>query len=307
MTFKPKSDGVVAAGLLLAGLLWGANNTGTKFIVSVWPPIWTGGARFLCAGLLMLGLLRWTRWLGSSHELTPAARRRLWWRGGVSLAVYIVVFNWAVRLTSASHVALYLGASPVWALLWEGPPQRDWHDARRYGAAVLALTGVLVLFGPSIFQARTSWPGELLGVAASVLWTHFGRECRVFAQEMSGAEVSAHTMWRAGVILLLVSVAELRNGLVWRWDVAGVLLYCILAGSVAAFAIWNTALRHWPTSRVLLFNNLIPLNTMAWARACLGERVSALFWPAMGLIAAGVVLGQVRREPPSAARLGPQE
>ncbi|HTI97815.1 MAG TPA: DMT family transporter, partial [Dongiaceae bacterium] len=69
-------------------------------------------------------------------------------------------------------------------------------------------------------------------------------------------------------------------------------LYCITAGGVVAFALWNNALRHWPTSQVLLFNNLIPLSTMSWAHFCLGEAVTPTFWTAMILIVLGVALGQ---------------
>jgi drug/metabolite transporter (DMT)-like permease len=83
----------------------------------------------------------------------------------------------------------------------------------------------------------------------------------------------------------------------------GVQLYCIVAGGVLAFGFWNNALTHWPTSRVLLFNNLIPLSTMTWAHFCLGEAVTRTFWMAMVLIVAGVVLGQTGlRQNPAAAQ-----
>src|SRR5215831_11011267 len=106
--FRAKSDGALALSLVFAVFLWGGNNVGTKFIVGTWPPIWTGGTRFLCAGLLLLAVLRWTKWLGALSPLTADLRRRLWLHGGLSLAIYIVTFNWALRYTSASHVALYL-------------------------------------------------------------------------------------------------------------------------------------------------------------------------------------------------------
>jgi drug/metabolite transporter (DMT)-like permease len=122
---RAKSDAALASSLVLSVLLWGGNNTGVKFIVATWPPVWTGATRFVCAGLLMLGIFRFTAWLGTPHRLTPPLRRRLWWRGGLSLAVYIVAFNTALHFTSASHVALYLGAAPVWALLWEERPRRS--------------------------------------------------------------------------------------------------------------------------------------------------------------------------------------
>lgn len=308
MSDKRTSNVFLGLSLLLAVFLWGGNNTGTKFIVRSWPPVWTGGSRFLCAGLVLLGLLRWTRFLGARHVITPSLRRRLWWRGGLSLATYIFVFNSALRLTSASHVALYLGAAPVWALLWEGRPRLNLRTAQRFGAAALALTGVLVLFWPALRQSQASWPGEILGLLASMLWTNYGHQCRQLGAELSGAETSAHTMWRAGAMLLPLGVVELfYSGWTWRWDVAGVQVYCILAGGVAAFAIWNNALRRWPTSQVLLFNNLIPLSTMTWAWVCLGEAITPTFWMAMILVAGGVVLGQTNWEKFIAPRAVPPE
>lgn len=289
-----KTDGAIAFGLVLAVFLWGANNAGTKYIVAVWPPIFTGATRFLSAGLIMLGLFRWTNWLGELRPLTPPLKRQLWWRGGLSLAVYIIAFNWALRLTSASHVALYLGASPVWALFWEGRPEKNWRTFQRYAAAVIALTGVFVLFYPALKASHGNrWIGEVLGLLVSVLWTNYGRQSRVLGASLAGAQASAHTMWRAGFLLLPLGLLELPGAaLAWRTDLLLIQLYCTVAGGVIAFALWNSALGNWPTSRVLLFNNLIPLSTTTWSHFCLGEPITPTFGLAMILIVAGVVLGQ---------------
>ena len=282
-------------GLLFAVFLWGANNSGTKAIVSVWPPVWTGASRFTCAGLLLLAILKYTSWLGNLQPLSKPIDRQLWWRGGLSLAVYIVVFNSALYFTSASHVALYLGASPVWALLWERQ-SLSWAVARKYAAAVLALSGVVILFLPALHHAPTKhgWIGEVLGLLTGILWTHYGRQCRLLSVHLSGAEVSAHTMWRAGILLLPLALIEIGYRPVnLQWNIVLIQLYCIVGGGVVAFAIWANALRHWPASRVLLFNNLIPLSTMSWSHFCLGEPVTRTFWLAMALVFLGVVLGQV--------------
>lgn len=284
----------IGVSLALGIFLWGGNNTGTKWLVETWPPVVTGSTRFLCAGLLMAGLLRWTNWLGGATTISARVSRKLWLRGGLSLASYIVCFNWALHFTSASHVALYLGASPVWALLWEERPQKTLRSLRRYGAAMLALAGVITLFGPALVNAKTNLPGEIFGLIGSVLWTVYGRESRALGAQMSGAEVAAQTMWRAGVLLMPLGIVEtiLSPKLTCTSAMIGVQLYCVVAGGVVAFGIWNNALRHWPASRVLLFNNLIPLSTMTWAHFCLGEPVTRTFWTAMALIIAGVVLGQ---------------
>lgn len=293
---------------MLAVFLWGGSNAGTRFLVQTWPPIWIGSTRLLCAGLLLLAILRWTKWLGTLSPLPAQIRRDLWWRGGLSLAVYIVVFNWALKYTSASHVALYLGASPVWALLWEERPAKNWRSAQRYGAAGFAVAGVMVLNWPSMRLGAGDWRGEFLGLAASLLWTTYGRQGRALGATLSGAEVGAHTMWRAGAMLLPLALVEVAiRGLVWRTDFVLVQIYCLVAGGVVAYALWNTALKHWPTSQVLLFNNLIPLSTMTWAWACLREPVTQTFWVAMMLIVTGVVLGQGRWEKILGARWLPLE
>lgn len=297
MNGKRTNNALLAAGLVFAIFLWGGNNAATKHILGSWPPVWTGSSRFTLAGLLLLGVLHWTRLLPAANRpLSPEIKRRLWWRGGLSLAVYIVVFNTALRYTAVSHVALYLGASPIWALLWEGVPKFERRTFQRYGAALLALTGVVVLFWPALrASSHGSWIGEVLGLACSVLWTHYGRECRAFGTELTGAETTAHTMWRAGILMLPLAVLELtQTGLVWRADLAWFQLYCIVAGGVISFGIWNHALTVWPTSQVLLFNNLIPLSTMSWAWFTLREPVMPTFWPALCLVAAGVILGQAK-------------
>lgn len=307
MNSSHRGNGIIAASLVLAVILWGGSNAGVKFILRSWPPVWTGGTRFLCAGLLMMALLRWTPWLGRPQRVRRDLNLQLWWRSGLSLAVYIIAFNWAVQLTPVSHVALYLGASPVWALLWEGRSFGGrWEAARRYGAAGLALSGVVVLFWPTLFAGRGHLLGELLGLAGSVLWTHFGRQCRVLGTELSSVVVTAHTMWRAGLLLMPLGVAEVAvRGIPLQPAVLGVQSYCIVGGGIVAFALWNSALRRWKTSEVYLFNNLIPVSTMLWAHFCLGEPMTTTFWAAMALVVLGVLLGQARWEKLLAGWWGP--
>ena len=67
---------------------------------------------------------------------------------------------------------------------------------------------------------------------------------------------------------------------------------CILFGGVVPYALWNSALRHWRTSQVMLFNNFIPLTTTAWVYFIFREPITSTFCVAMVLIIAGVVLGQ---------------
>lgn len=289
-----KNNSAIGAGLLLVVILWGGNNAGTKWLVGAWPPIWTGGTRFLIAGFILFAVLRFTRWLGAYQILTPPLQRSLWLRGGLSLAAYIVAFCWALHLTAASHVALYLGASPVWALLWEEGPRRNWASVRRYGAALLAVTGVLVLFWPALKTANTNLAGEFCGLASSLLWANYNHQSRILAAHIPGVQIAANAMWMSGVWLLPFGLIEVAaHGLVVDAPHLGVQALCIVFGGVVPYALWNSALRHWRTSRVMLFNNFIPLTTTLWVYLTLGEPITPTFCAAMALIVAGVTIGQM--------------
>jgi drug/metabolite transporter (DMT)-like permease len=291
--FESKSNGGIVAGILLAIFIWGANNAAVKFSVTWWGPSILACSRFLLAGLLLLAVLRWTNWLGRSTCLSVSLRRELWWRGGLGITAYVLAFNYALVFTSASNAALFIGTAPVWALVWEERPARTWRSAQRYLAALLALTGVIVLFWPAMRFGSNQWVGDALALLASVLWTNYGRQCRRLGTHLSGAEMTAHNMWRSGVLLLPFALLELAlRGFAWRWDVAAAHSFTVVFGVVVAFALWSNALRHWPTSKVYLFNNLIPLSTVLWAHVTLGEPVTRTFWIAMLLIVAGVLLGQ---------------
>jgi drug/metabolite transporter (DMT)-like permease len=290
---EKKNNSAIAGGLLLTVILWGGNNAGTKWLIGSWPPIFTGCTRLLFAGFILLALLRFTKLLGRFEPLTGGQYRSLWLRGGLSLGAYIAAFCWAFKYIPASHVALYLGASPVWALLIEGRPRPSWASVRRYGAALLALAGVLVLFWPALKTGDANIKGEWLGLLASFFWANFSHQSRILAAKINGLEVAANSMWMGGVTLLPFAAYGAMSGLPVDARHLVVQSLCILLGSVVPYAFWNTALRHWQTSRVLLFNNLIPLTTTLWVHFTLGEAITPTFCAAMALIVAGVLLGQM--------------
>ena len=291
--FAARSNGGILAGVLLAIFIWGGNNAALKFTVAHWGPAVMASSRFLIAGVLMLALLRWTTWFGRPTRLTAALRRELWWRGAFGIAAYVLAYNYAMAFTTASNAALYAGMAPVWALIWEERPAPTWRSAQRYGAAALALVGVVILFWPALDFHSNRWMGDALALLASVLWTHYGRQCRHLGRQLSGAEMTAHNLWRAGLLLLPFAILEAAiRGVPWRWDVVAAHGYTIVLGVIVAFALWSNALRHWPTSKVYLFNNLVPVSTVLWVSVTLHEPIAPNFWLAMLCIVLGVMLGQ---------------
>jgi drug/metabolite transporter (DMT)-like permease len=289
---EQKNDLAIGGGLLFAVILWGGNNAGTKWLLGSWPPLATGSTRFLAAGLILLAGARLFA-PGARENFSAGVWRSLWLRGGLSLAAYVLFYALALRRVPVSHVALYLGASPVWALLGEGRPRWNFTSGQRYGAALLALAGVFILFWPAWRHGQSNLAGEFLGLLASFTWANFSRQSRRLAANLNGITVAAHSMWMAGVWLLPLGIFEVATRpMVLDAPHLGVQAFCILFGSVVPYAFWNSALRLWRTSRVMLFNNFIPLTTTLWAYFCLHEPVTPTFCAAMVLIVTGVAIGQ---------------
>ena len=290
---RGRSDLNIAASLLLAITFWGANNVAVKYLVQHWPPVWIGSSRMLCVGMLLFGLQRWTPWAGKPSVIGPELNRSLWLRGSLILAGYIVVYTLAMMFTAPAHVALYFGTAPVWALFFESRPKADFESVRRYGAAILACAGIGILFWPKLQSGHADWRGDVLALVGCVIWVFYTRECKRLGGHLSSTEVTAHTMWRAGVWLAPVALWELvRSGVALRTELLGIQAFSIVFSGTLAFILYNHALRHWPTSRVFLFGNLIPASTMLWAWLLLGDPLTTTFGVAMALVVAGVVLGQ---------------
>jgi len=291
-----RNPGALAGSLVFATMLWGANNAGMKYLVQFWPPIGISSVRFVLCGVLMLALLRWTRWLGATTPgITATARVRLWTRTGLSLAVYVVAFMVAIKYTAPANVALYLGTSPVWALLLEGRSETG--RGLRWFSALLAAAGAAILFWPSLALTGDRWFGEAAALFASVLWALYGHLARGLSGTMTGAELTAHSMWRAGVLLVPFTLWELTTAtFVWRWDAAAIFAYSVLLPGIVSFALWAHALKLWPTSKVYLFNNLIPIWTVFWAWLFFGDPVTANVWLALVLIVGAVVISQTNWE-----------
>lgn len=280
--------------LTAAILLWGANNVSLKQVLARWPPLFTGATRFLAAGLLLLALSR-NRWLfGDPVPMPPDRSRRLWF-GGLLLALYVAACNWTLHFLPASLFALHMAASPAWALLLEGRIEAARRvRLRRWLAVSLTFAGVGVLLLPA-WRSGGSGLGHLFGVGTGLLWTFYSRECRRLGDGWAGSAVSAHTMWRGGLLLVLPAAAEIVQARAWpefEPRTLGFHLFCITLGGIVPFSLWTRSLTRWPVSKVALFGNLIPLTTASWDYVVFGTPLSATFWTASLLILGGVALSQ---------------
>ena len=74
---------LIAASLVLATIVWGANNTTIGYIVRDWPVLWTTGTRLLFAGILLMAYaMRNLSWFNANGTATQAVTAKPGGTGG---------------------------------------------------------------------------------------------------------------------------------------------------------------------------------------------------------------------------------
>ena len=257
--------------------------------------MWATCLRFGFSSLVLLALSHFAPALGKRQTVDAALSRRLWWGPGLSFTVYILSFIWALKFTTASNVALYFATSPVFAMLWDKFEGQVVPWRRTLLAAALTFIGVLWLFLPTLSSTSFGWFGDSLACLGSLLWVNYSHLCRRYQGHLPATKLTSAVFWRTAVLLAPFAIYDQFTAEIhWKTSVVLAHVYATLGPSIIAFLAWAYALKHWPTSQVMLFVNLIPLLTALWARVILGEQIQSQFWVAMIFVAAGVSISLSR-------------
>lgn len=280
----------------VAPVAWGANYYVIHHFLAETDPFWGAVLRALPAGLLLLLLAR---------RLPHGA---WWWRSAVlgvlNVGAFFLLIHLAAQLLPTSVAAVVMAAAPVvmmllaWALVAERP------GAMQLTAAGLGIVGVAVmLLGAS---GALSAGGIVASVAAMVM-SSLGFVLAKRWAAGGGVDVLSSTAWQlvAGG-LLVVPFALLFGGPppALTADTAIGFGYVTVIATALAFVCWFTGLRRLTAGQVGLVGLLNPVTGVLLGTALAGESLTVRQLLGMGLVLAGVVLGQ-RIAAPRAPR-GPQ-
>ncbi len=179
-------------------VIWGSTYLVIRIGVEYWPPLMLGGIRFLVAGLVMYGYLRWR-----------GAPAPTWvqWKAAAKIGVLLLTFgNGAVTVAEHTGVAsgvaaLAVATVPLFTLLcgyfWGARNTRlEW------AGVVLGIIGIAMLNMGSNLQSSPT--GAMLLLFAAASWA-FGSVWSRHLPLPAGAMASAAEMIIAGALLLVGS------------------------------------------------------------------------------------------------------
>ena len=280
--------------LLATVTLWALNFTVTKYVISHgFQPVAYGALRFSGAALLFGGLTY-------ARERSFAIRRRDLWilvsAALVGIFLNQLAFVYAIKLTTATTVALLFGTLPVLTGLFAFALGIERLGSRFWVAAALAFGGAaMVALGGGGGVSGQLW-GDLLGLAASATWAWYTVAVSPLLRRYSTLRVSAVAFAIGTVPLLAVGSHQLATqdyGLgatIW-------LLYAfaICGALVLANLLWFGGISRVGPSRASVFANLQPVLAALFSLVILSEPLSRLQVAGGLAIACGILVSRPPR------------
>jgi drug/metabolite transporter (DMT)-like permease len=290
---------VVELMLLATVLLWAFNFTVTKYALEHgFHPLAYSAFRY-GAGAVLFSTFTYRR------EGTLRVRRRdiglLLFAAGVGIWANQVFYVYSLTFTTATTVALVLGATPIFAALIAFAVGLERLDSRFWISAVISFFGVaLIAVGSGGGSGvSTQVKGVLLSVATAASWAAYSVAVAPLMRRYSPYRISAIVLCVGFVPLLATAAHQLATqptDLGWLpWLCV---VYGILGPLVLTNILWFTAVHRVGPSRATLFANLQPFFAALFALLILDEKLGRLQLAGGALIVAGILLARRRSAPP---------
>ncbi|MGQ3051615.1 MAG: drug/metabolite exporter YedA [Roseateles sp.] len=286
-TLPLKSTGLAPKLMLCLAatwLVWGSTYLAIKMALVSLPPFLQMGSRFLVAGVLLAG---WMRWRG-----TPWPDRRQWLHalviGGLMLGGGMGGTATAEVTVGSGLVVAFIAVMPLMIaglnLLWGEKPTRMESLGIAFG-----LVGVLLLTQGQGFGAS---PAGLVAISVACASWAVGS---VLSQRnlplAPGAMGFASEMLAGGAVLMALSLIDgetlperIEPQAVWAWA------YLVVFGSLIAFNAYMVLLAEASAGLASSYSFVNPVIAMLLGVTLAGEHISGHEWLAAGVVLVGVVL-----------------
>jgi drug/metabolite transporter (DMT)-like permease len=285
--------------LLVTVCLWGFNFTVTKYVLTHgFKPLAYSSLRYGGAALLFSSLT-----YGMEGRLS--VRRRdlplLLVAAGVGVWLNQIAYMYAVKLTTATTVALILGSTPIFAALIARAAGLERLSRMFWAASIVSFGGVALVAVGSGGGVSGDVAGDVLAIAAAATWAAYSVMVAPLMRRYSPYQISAVVLVLGWIPLAATGAGQLGSqdwgALGWLdWVCLG---YALLGPLVLTNVLWFTAIDHVGPSRATLFANLQPFVAAIFALAILSERITWLQVAGGVAIGGGILLYRARRPRPA--------
>ena len=281
----PQARGLaVAAALLAVYLIWGSTYLGIRFALEGgWPPLLMAGSRFLVAGSLFYGFLRWRG--------VPAPTRAQW-PTLIAMAVLLLGMGngmvcIAQQTVDSGLAAVAVASAPLWMALFS--------MFRGHRPTPVEWTGLAIGFaGVAWLNAGTSLSGMSVGLVAllvaPVAWAFGSIWSR--GRDLPSPFMTAAAQMVVGGIVMSVAGWAIGERSVNVPTLHGTLAVAYLAsfGSIVAFSAYMWLLHNVRPALAGSYAYVNPAVAVLLGAWLANEHFSGRELVAMGVILGGVVV-----------------
>jgi drug/metabolite transporter (DMT)-like permease len=286
------------AALVMIYVVWGSTYLAIKIAVRAQPPLYSGGSRFIVAGLILAAALVATR------RSLRVPRREL--ASALLLGVALLTFGVGVVTVAETRIdssvaAMIAGSVPLQVVIWRTLARERVAQATRLAAAV-GLVGLGLIVVPSESSGGSTAIGLALMVGASMSWSTGSFLSRRLSLPADPLVATVYEMLGGGIVLVLLGLVAGES--VHRDDLTAssllAWLYLVVAGSLVAFTAYAWLLRQAPISQVVTHQYVNPVVAIALGASLLGERLTATTLAGAAIVLAAVfVTVRHERRPPA--------
>jgi drug/metabolite transporter (DMT)-like permease len=279
--------------LLTTVLLWAFNFTVTKYVLTHgFRPLAYSSIRYGAAATIFAAITH--RREGSLAVRGPRVAALL---GAASVGILCnqLAYVYAIKLTTATTVALILGTTPIftaliaWAVRLERLARRFWI------AAVFSFLGVALVAIGTGGGLSGDVGGDALAVVTAMTWAAYSVTIAPLMRRFSPWRISAVVLLAGWVPLALAASRQLlQQDYSFPWLVWVGLAYAVIGPLVLTNVLWFTAIHRVGPSRATLFANIQPFIAAIFALLILSESMTRLQVAGGLAIGAGIVLSRGR-------------
>ena len=276
-------------------VLWGFNFTVTKYVLTHgFKPLAYSSIRYGGAALLF-GALTYRR--EGSLSVSRRSIPLLLVAGAVGILLNQLTYMYAVKLTTATTVALILGVTPIFAALVAYAVGLERLSRTFWIASVISFGGVALVAIGSGGGLSGNLGGDLLGVATAASWAVYSVVVAPLMRDYAPFRISAIVLVVGWIPLAAIGSHQLATQdygslPTLAWFCLG---YALLGPLVTTNVLWFTAIDRVGPSRATLFANLQPFIGALVALVVLSEPIGALQVLGGVAIATGIALPRVWR------------
>ncbi len=288
----------VDAMLVGTVMLWALNITVTKYVIEQgWSPLAYAAIRYLIA---IIGFAAYTY----HRERSFAIERRdvkLVLLAGALICCNQLCFVFGLKLTTASTVALLLGALPMFIGAISAAIGLE-RLGRSFWLGALITTAGVALVALASGSADASTAGVLLGLGLVMTWSAYTVTITPLMRRYSPFRISTLVLGIGWIPLAIAGAPHVAaQHFSFGWLVWVGMAYAAIGPLFLTNVLWFTAIARVGPARAALFANFEPFCAAAFAVVLLSERVYPLEIAGGALIFAGIVLERIWRRPEAGA------